>query len=144
MVSLALLSLRDDPPTSDAGARSDPAAQQILAEARVRAQDKGAQSDLRNALVAAKTMRIDAGTYADASTTALASIEPSLSYVEGEIISSPSTISAFAVDDEWAAARMSESGTCFWIKDSASTGTTYGSGLPCTGHAAMKAVGAGW
>src|SRR3954465_6099373 len=52
--------------------------------ARTRAQNKAAQSDLRNALVAAKTMYTDSSTYAAADETAstgLASVEPSLCYV---------------------------------------------------------------
>ena len=51
--------------------------------ARTRAQNRAAQSDLRNALVAAKTMYTDASTYTGADATAvtgLVSVEPSLNY----------------------------------------------------------------
>jgi hypothetical protein len=42
----------------------------------------------------------------------------------------------------WAAARMSASGTCFWIKDTAAgPGTRYDSGAACTGTGALAAAG---
>ncbi len=51
--------------------------------ARTRAQNRAAQSDLRNALVAAKTMYTDNSSYvgADSSATGLVTVEPSLCYV---------------------------------------------------------------
>src|SRR2546427_8365736 len=52
--------------------------------ARTRAQNRAAQSDLRNALVAAKTMYTDNSSYALANqiaATGLATVEPSLCYV---------------------------------------------------------------
>src|SRR3954449_13058387 len=50
--------------------------------ARARAQDRAAQSDLRNALTAAKTMYTDTNSYAtaDSPTTGLVTVEPSLTY----------------------------------------------------------------
>src|ERR1700675_3920051 len=52
--------------------------------ARTRAQNRAAQSDLRNALVAAKTMYTDNSSYALANevvATGLVTVEPSLCYV---------------------------------------------------------------
>src|SRR4029079_14109644 len=51
--------------------------------ARTRAQNKAAQSDLRNALVAAKTMYTDNSSYASATqlATGLVTVEPALCYV---------------------------------------------------------------
>src|SRR6187200_1915728 len=55
--------------------------------ARTRAQNKAAQSDLRNTLVAAKTIYTDNSSYVNAVpgslTTGLKSVEPSLVYVSG-------------------------------------------------------------
>src|SRR5436853_1671751 len=51
--------------------------------ARTRAQNRAAQSDLRNALVAAKTIYTDQSTYVSATTTGLTAVEPSLTYVSG-------------------------------------------------------------
>ena len=48
--------------------------------ARERAQNRAAQSSLRNALVAAKTSYTDTSDYSGATTTGLQAIEPSLTY----------------------------------------------------------------
>jgi hypothetical protein len=39
---------------------------------------------------------------------------------------------------------MSDTGTCFWIRDSDGSSTTYGSGDPCTGTAASSATLPQW
>jgi type IV pilus assembly protein PilA len=97
--------------------------------ARARAQDRAAESDLRNALVAAKTMYTDASTYASATSlaTGLITVEPSLKYdAAGTAEAVGSTnVSVSAAANIWAAARMSASGTCFGITDIA-TGATAG------------------
>jgi type IV pilus assembly protein PilA len=126
--------------------------------ARTRAQNRAAQSDLRNALVAAKTMYTDASTYTGAIETAvtgLVSVEPSLCYVaagtasvaSGAVCVSGAGAASLSVaastNVEWAAARMSASGTCYYINDTAASGTTYGSTLTaanCTGTLALAAA----
>ena len=96
--------------------------------ARSRAQDKAAQSDLRNALVAAKTLYTDSSSYTSAgTTTSMSSVEGSLTFQTAAVgttvgvvgIASPSA-------DTWAAARYSASGKCFYISDSATAKTRYG------------------
>jgi hypothetical protein len=108
--------------------------------------------DLRNALVAAKTMYTDSSTYAAANevaVTGLASVEPSLCYVaaatasvsSGAVCVSGTGAASVSVapntNVSWAAARMSASGTCYMIKDTAASGTTYGSNATCTGTQAL-------
>ena len=121
--------------------------------ARSRAQNKAAQSDLRNALVAAKTIYTDNSDYSAATPTAMATVEPSLCYVAAGTtsVATGSTGCQGAADGgasvsvnpinstSWAAARMSASGTCYWIKDASPLGTSYGSGT-CTGTAAAGAA----
>ncbi len=112
--------------------------------ARTRAQNRAAQSDLRNALVAAKTMYTDSSTYtaADSSATGLITVEPSLTYIAAgtaSTVAAPS-VSVSAAATTWAAARMSASGTCYWIKDVSTGATTYGTGATCTGTAALGAA----
>ena len=119
--------------------------------ARTRAQNKAAQSDLRNALVAAKTIYTDNSDYSAATTTAMAAVEPSLCYVAAGTTSvatgatcaagaGAASVSVAPVSaTEWAAARMSASSTCYWINDASTTGTTYGTGT-CTGTAAAAAA----
>src|ERR671914_806328 len=67
--------------------------------ARERAQDKAAQSGLRNALVAAKTIYTDDSNYTNATATGLAAVEPSLDYVAGNVDSTgPTVVSVDAAD----------------------------------------------
>ena len=126
--------------------------------ARTRAQNKAAQSDLRNALVAAKTMYTDNSTYATATASGLSGVEPSLCYYNNVAsvasgatagnCASPgptggASVSVLAVAGEWSAARMSASGTCYWIDDTPASGTTYGSDpAACTGTDAAGATAA--
>jgi len=115
--------------------------------ARTRAQDRAAQASLRNALVAAKSIYTDTQSYATAEGAGLTAVEPSLTYkAKGTASTGPNDISADGTSNtsQWAGAALSASGTCFWIKDSVSTGTTYGTGATCTGTAARAAAGTKW
>ncbi len=117
--------------------------------ARTRAQNRAAQSDLRNTLVAAKTMYTDNSSYALANETAgtgLPSVEPSLNYVGSAV---PSTVAAPAISVHaasatlWGATRMSASGTCYGITDNSASGTRYQSAVAtCTGATVTAAPGA--
>ena len=122
--------------------------------ARTRAQNRAAQSSLRNALVAAKTMYTDTSDYSTADETAgtgLSSVEPSLTYVAANVDSTSNTTVSVQVsganDEIWSAAALSESGTCYWIADNATgPGTRYGTGAPatCGGEDADAATGTSW
>jgi type IV pilus assembly protein PilA len=122
--------------------------------ARTRSQNRAAQSDLRNALVAAKTIYTDNSTYTGADANGLFDVEPSLCYVAAGTASVSSGATCVAGTDggastsvavsgdgtEWAAARLSASGTCYLIKDAAPAGTTYGSNATCTGTQALTSA----
>jgi type IV pilus assembly protein PilA len=119
--------------------------------ARNRAQNRAAQSSLRNSLVAAKTSYTDNNSYVGATPAGLLAIEPSLTYAATGVASTgPNNVSvgAFttngvATNDSWAAAALSASNTCYWIKDVSTTpgaGTFYGTGATCTGTAAQGAA----
>jgi type IV pilus assembly protein PilA len=101
--------------------------------ARTRAQNRAAQSDLRNALVAAKTMYTDASSYAaaDESATGLSTVEPSLTYVADTTVLAAGDleVGVSAGTTDWAAVRMSASGTCYGIYDDSGAGTTYASAV---------------
>ena len=122
--------------------------------ARTRAQNRAAQSDLRNTLVAAKTMYTDTSSYASANNVGLATVEPSLTYTNDTVVTSTQGVSVLldttlaADPTTWSAARMSASGTCYWIKDVASgPGTRYGStptAGSCTGTDALGAGLTAW
>jgi hypothetical protein len=116
------------------------------------AQDKSAQSDLTNALIAAKIVYSASASYAqaDSSPTGLVTAEAMLCYVGANTPSmaaapicqsgqGDASLSIAASTNAWSAARMSVSGRCFWIRDDTTGGTKFGSGTPCTGVAAAGA-----
>ena len=123
--------------------------------ARERAQNRAAQSSLRNALVAAKTAYTDNDDFSTATDADLGLIEPSLTYVNDATQSTgPNEISVH-IDDVvpgdsqiWAAAAFADSTNCYWIMDVAvgvpGAGTFFGSdpapGANCTGADAMGAA----
>jgi type IV pilus assembly protein PilA len=126
--------------------------------ARERAQNRAAQSSLRNALVAAKVAYTDDADYSGADTAAeLTAIEPSLTYVAAAVDSAGPTEVSIAVSEAvvgsgdnqvWSGASLSESGDCFYISDNATgPGTTYetvaGGAAACAGNDAVGAAG-GW
>jgi hypothetical protein len=108
-----------------------------------RTQDVVPQTNLSGALVAAQTAFAENGSYGDAGPAQLSAIEPSFQYTDGPS-AAPSVISVDAASDRWSAAAMADSGTCFWISVTPTSGTTYGSGTPCTGAAAAGAADASW
>jgi type IV pilus assembly protein PilA len=119
--------------------------------ARTRAQNRAAQSDLRNALVAAKTMYTDNSSYAaaTAAATGLITVEPAIQYVNvASTVAAPKvSVMTTPTATKWAAARMSASGVCFGIQDTSAAGTTYDQ-LPaltttCTGDQVVTDAPAG-
>jgi type IV pilus assembly protein PilA len=122
--------------------------------ARERAQNRAAQSSLRNALVAAKTMYTDVSDYStatEAAATGLPTVEPSLTYVAAAVDSTSNTTVSVSVSGAnsvvWSGATLSESGTCYWITDNATgPGTRYGTGTAatCSGTDAIGAAAASW
>jgi hypothetical protein len=85
------------------------------------------------------------GTLTDAVTPdVLAAIEPSLTFVDGAA-SKPGEASVYAGrSGALGVAVMSGSGTCFWIMNPGKGEQRYGSGMPCSGRAALQASQADW
>ncbi len=96
--------------------------------ARQRAQDRGAQSDLRNAMAAAKTYFTDGDVYTGFDAAAGEAIEPSLTWVNN----TAPAVGQVSVNAESATqvimVALSASGTFFCIADDSTVGTTYDSG----------------
>ena len=122
--------------------------------ARKRAQDRAAQSTLRNAIAAAKTCFTDNDTYTGCDDAALNGVEPSLTFQAADSAGpkevSDAVYQTNKAGDSWAAATMSDSGTCWWINDVSTdpgAGTFYdddaGAGN-CGGADAQGAVGTKW
>jgi type IV pilus assembly protein PilA len=100
--------------------------------ARSRAQDKQAQSGLRNAFASARTAFTDGDTYVGIDEVDLALLEPSLTFVD-ELAASggPNVISVMPVNSTtWIGAGLSKSGVCFALKDLLPTGVLYARGVP--------------
>lgn len=101
--------------------------------ARERAQDRAAQSSVRNALTTAKTIFTDSEDYADATVTTLSESEPSLTFQAGSS-NDPNTISFTSgttgptKDNYFVASAWSEGGTCFFIQDTAGPSSTTNTG----------------
>jgi len=125
--------------------------------ARNRANDKAAQSGLRNALAAAKTCFTDHDTYDDGTTvcddTTLPSIETALTFSDAVAGSDgPNVISVDVPSPtEYDSAAWSKSETCFYLHDDATAGTTYDSaavaapaGATCTATDANGATATSW
>jgi type IV pilus assembly protein PilA len=129
--------------------------------ARNRANDKAAQSSLRNTIAAAKTCFTDHDAYrwtvpapgGVCDHTALGNIEKSLTFVAaGTASTDPSQVSVLVPAlptgaTEFYSAALSKSGTCFYIKDDqAAAGTQYAKGTnACTGtQAASESYSSSW
>jgi type IV pilus assembly protein PilA len=118
--------------------------------ARSKAQDRAAQSNLRNALTAEKTYYVDNQAYTNNTSSSMTSIEPSLTYaasaaptVVGTVYISLSTSTGGATNDTVTLAAKSASGTCFYLQDSTPTGTQYESDTAC-GSGAAGTYGTKW
>jgi type IV pilus assembly protein PilA len=115
--------------------------------ARQRAQNRAAQSSLRNALTAAKTIYTDNQSYTGATAAAMETVEPSLSYVANTVDSAnQNEVSVKGAAGVFSAAALSASGTCYWVKDDVAAGTTYGTGTSttCAGDDAAAAAAGSW
>jgi type IV pilus assembly protein PilA len=103
--------------------------------ARQRAQDRAAQSNVRNAFTAEKTFYTDSQAYTQ-TVGDLTAIEPSLSYTNaagslantGNVVYVESTTPFSTV---YLGAK-SGSGKCFWLKDDTTAGTRYSTDTSCT------------
>ena len=104
--------------------------------ARTRAQDRQAQSNLRNAFAAEKVVYTDDQAYT-ATPASLTAVEPSLTYIAG---TTPPDVAATAPKDIYVSvnaggalflAARSKSGTCFYMTDTAAAPTQFGEDAAC-------------
>jgi type IV pilus assembly protein PilA len=102
--------------------------------ARTRAQDRQAQSNLRNAFAAEKVVYTDNQAYTTATAT-LSAIEPSLTYAgtanDVTAATDAKTIYTNVTTGTLVLGAKSKSGTCFYMKDSANAPTTFASSSSC-------------
>jgi hypothetical protein len=107
-----------------------------------RAHDAAAQGTLGRAVVVAQSVYAEHGRFTSEEAT-LASYDPSVRFTTGRS-TDPTSIAYAATDAAFGAAVRSESGTCWWVRIDVSGLTSYGSGTPCTGDAAMAASAPSW
>ncbi|MCC7076704.1 MAG: hypothetical protein IT198_06220 [Acidimicrobiia bacterium] len=105
--------------------------------ARQRAQDRAAQSDIRNAFTAEKTHYTDTEAYTDVGAT-IDAIEPSLTYQDNSLNPPANTVGLDlgASAQEVCVVKQSNSGQWFGLRDQATgagSGTTYFSGAAAPG-----------
>ena len=98
--------------------------------ARNRANDKAAQSSLRNALAAAKTIFTDTDDYSTVDAASMLATEPSLTYPDpstgpNEISLEVRDTASGVTNGAIALAAYSKSGTCFGLLDESDTGTSF-------------------
>jgi type IV pilus assembly protein PilA len=119
--------------------------------ARQRAQDRAAQSNVRNAFTAEKTFYTDGQAYTGL-VSDMTAIEPSLTYTTtaGSLAASGNLVFLAAsttstTNDTVVLGAQSGSGKCFWLKDNTATGTKYSTTTsPCVAPAASAVTGASW
>lgn len=122
--------------------------------ARERAQDKAAQSSVRYAVAAAKTIFVGTDDYSQVNPENLSQIESTLSFTDATS-QGPTEISVYVVRsaglEEVTLAALSESGTCFYLTDTVTTAGGFGSisyaqadTTECDASAAPPANPAGW
>jgi type IV pilus assembly protein PilA len=108
--------------------------------ARQRAQNRAAQSSLRNGLTAAKTIFTDQEDYTLATSAALGGVEPSLTFNDAATASTgPNVLSVKTTTNNVLLAGLSKSGTCYFIYDDVTgPGTRYNSasGGTCNANSA--------
>jgi type IV pilus assembly protein PilA len=94
--------------------------------ARERAQDRAAQSDLRNGIAAAKTFYTDDDTYTGFDSSAGTAIEPSLGWVDGATVAE-GDVAVESTDTTVLLQTLSASGSSFCLADTATgPGTVFG------------------
>jgi hypothetical protein len=110
------------------------------------AQDAQAQLALQNASRAAMAINAEGADpsmgFTAVTPEALAAFDPSANYSTAES-TGPEMVSVASTTTGWAAAAVSDSGTCYWIHIEGDV-TSFGMGAPCTGQAAMAAAEPSW
>jgi hypothetical protein len=107
-----------------------------------RAQDAAAQTSATRAIVVARTVTAENGSFPEDAAT-LSAFEPSIQFTSGAS-TGPDQVAVAATPTTFGAAVRSESDTCWWISIDQAGVTRYGSGDTCTGRAAMGATATAW
>lgn len=107
-----------------------------------RAQDVQAQVTGQTAIQSVDGLYAENGSFDAITPQALKGFEPTLAFTDGES-TDPNTVAVKATADGVGLAIHSASGTCLYAHIEAA-GVTYGSGVACTGAAALEASSPAW
>ena len=107
-------------------------------------EDRLAQSAAREALAAARRIAHGRTALADIGPAQLAKAVPAVTFADGPS-AAPQVVSVATAGRAWAAAVMSASGRCFYVRLDAGGRIAFGSSVrDCTGAAALRAAGTAW
>jgi type IV pilus assembly protein PilA len=100
--------------------------------ARNRASDRAAQADIRNAFVAERAFYTDTLTYTTDPTT-MTAIEPAITYLDGDtpLVTDVVYLHLHPVPNEIYASAMSDSGRCWYLRETDGGGAQFASDPAC-------------
>ena len=100
--------------------------------ARVQAYDRAAQSDIRNAFAAEKAYYSDTHTYTTDPATMIA-IEAAITYLDGDtpLVTGVAYLHLDPISNEIFVSAMSDSGTCFYLREIDGGGALFASDAAC-------------
>lgn len=102
-----------------------------------------AQATLEETLALTWEALARGASFADAGPAQLAALTTEPLFVDGPS-TNPLIVSVATSETAWAAAVLSLSGDCFWLRVTESGRIDRGTSATCTGHAALVAAPAGW
>lgn len=106
--------------------------------------DRLARSAAREALAAARQIAHGKVSFVEAGPAQLAKAVPAVTFADGPS-AAPQVVSVIATGDAWAAAVMSNSGRCFYVRVDDRGRVDYGTSVTdCTGAAALGAADQAW
>ena len=98
--------------------------------------DADAEKATGIALDAAQAAFIEHRSFLDAGPAQLSALQPGFTFVDGPS-TTPSIVSVASTSDTWAAAVQGSGGMCHWIRATSTGNISHGTGLECTGTAAL-------
>lgn len=107
------------------------------------ADDARTQEAAMTALAVAQEAVTSGVPYADAGPARLSALDHRLTFVDGPS-TEPQVVSVAVTTGAWAAAVLSPSGTCYFVRLGDRGLATYGTGIDCTGKAALSASDLSW
>jgi hypothetical protein len=110
---------------------------QIDDPAQAPSADASAEKATGVALDAARAAFIEHRSFLDAGPAKLSALQPGYTFVDGPS-TAPGIVSVASTADTWAGAVQDSGGMCHWIRATSAGNVSHGTGLECTGTAALS------